>query len=264
MAHENPRQPESQELIAESHRRKYAQFMALPSLSQVHTLRDTAVVIAKNQQKLRPSRKSSRAQLLMPKGLDGYVVCDVADERAPEDRYWMHRFTGKVARTGPRAWTMKIVESFAMQEDISGFQDSVRIGYDFSWNDKEVLSAMKRIMCVEHPKTGPQTSETALTHDIHSRADVRFIAAFHGAPVFEAGSTVVIVPQSLDQTPSDEPYSVPMLQAIDSAQVLTGEDCEVLSFAMQSFGEASAYMQANGQNVRPYIPHDRLYNYPNH
>jgi hypothetical protein len=120
-----------------------------PSVDQMLELQKLGVVMAKNQKKLKQSRKKENAHIFLAREIEH------PEAESSMERFSTYRFTGRVARTGFRRWSMKIVEAFwtreiaEFSEDIDDQErhedDGYRASYSFAWTDKEVLKSIKNV-----------------------------------------------------------------------------------------------------------------------
>lgn len=121
-----------------------------PTVQQMLELKLLGVMTAKSQQKLKGSKSFNNAKLFMIKEVDGYICTE--DKQEPY--YWAHRFTGRIARKGLQKkgyqkWSMRIAESFWMQNEKTGINDGCRATYKFEWTDESVILAWKNIHVTE-------------------------------------------------------------------------------------------------------------------
>jgi hypothetical protein len=126
--------------------KKSEQSKMKPSVEQMLNLQRIGVVVAKSQQKLKGSDNFDKAKLLMLREIDGYDFT----EHDGRPYYWAHRFTGRVARKGFQKkgfqhWSMRIAESFWVQDEKTGVNDGHRTTYKFAWNEDQILTAEKNI-----------------------------------------------------------------------------------------------------------------------
>ncbi len=126
---------------------------ANPSPNQAFELAAIAVCLAKNQGKLRESKKFENAQLFVPEQID--------DINFENDRVkgTTHMFAGYVARRGyarHRIWNLWLVEKF--WTDDHGQTDAYRTTYNFEWNTEEVVTSHRVI-------AAPQEEETVYDAD---------------------------------------------------------------------------------------------------
>lgn len=110
-----------------------------PSVEQMRELLSLGVVLAKDQSKLRRS-PSERAHIFLSQEVEQI-------ENIDEDsfKYSVHRFTGRIARTGHRRWSMRLAEAYWERDREADAVDGYRTSYSFEWTDKSVITAVKAI-----------------------------------------------------------------------------------------------------------------------
>lgn len=128
-------------MLSPESNKKVERAAGLPSVEDLLSLQKHVVLLGKGQKKLRGSTNADNAHLIMPKEIDGFEMAGNRDE----DRYWSHRFTGRVARTSYRLWSMRIVEIFWIKQEESGANAGHRTSYQFEWTNKNVLLAARYI-----------------------------------------------------------------------------------------------------------------------
>jgi hypothetical protein len=112
-----------------------------PKIEQMFELQRLGIVLAKEQQKLKKSRRYANAHIFLAKEVERSEIT----ESSEHFRYSSHRFTGRVARIGYREWSMRVVEAFWLRDIEQELDDGFRSSYTFEWTDKGVTKAMKNI-----------------------------------------------------------------------------------------------------------------------
>jgi hypothetical protein len=224
-----------------------------PTVDQMFDLQNIGVVMAKDQDLLKPSRKTDKAHLFLSEQLSGY---DFFPQNGDE-YFWTHRFTGRVARTSFRNWSMRIVEAFWVkreEEDEVGdkklINDGFRNAYVFEWSHRRVLQAIK----LTHAKQPAAiTDETKPSFDL----GLQLGQAAHLLKAHDAEGVATI--QLPETRPSTEPLGAVMLEAIEQAEQITSSDCELLARDLRKFSEASTAIRDS--SVRAWEPEVYLYSY---
>ncbi len=137
-------------MLSPEAQRKYETSVNAPNVEQMLELAKIGVVTAKEQEKLKESSRANNAHLFLAKQIEGYAISEIDDEA---DYYWSHRFTGRVARTGYRQWSMRIAEAFWVQDESlaeegtpsKNINDGYRASYVFEWGQDAVNTAFKHV-----------------------------------------------------------------------------------------------------------------------
>ncbi len=112
-----------------------------PQPSQLFKLSAIAVCLAKDQDKLRESKKFDNARMFVPEQVE--EISFDADRVTGTT----HMFAGFVARQGygrDRTWRMWLIEKFWTDDD--GQTGAARTTYHFEWNNDEVLKCHRIIL----------------------------------------------------------------------------------------------------------------------
>ncbi len=123
----------------ERHKRKAGRVSVPPVPDQMHALASAVVCVAKEHGKKKASDQAERAYLLMPKKLETRVQ----DEAGEYSHHVTHRFTGRIARTGYRRWSMRMTEPYWVNTEDE--MCSYRSVFAFEWTNKDVVMAVKRV-----------------------------------------------------------------------------------------------------------------------
>lgn len=217
-------------LSPEAHK-KWFESGEAPSVDQMLELQKIGVVSAKEQAKLKKSSRADNAHLFLAKQIDGYDSTPFG-----EDFYWSHRFTGRVARTGFRQWSMRIAEAFWVQDEVADERgevginkpnDGQRTTYKFEWSNERVLLATKNIH----------------THELNM-AEV--LAPAMPDLVMVGGNDITMIEQARvavwsdeDRTPSQMPLDPELDQAQLASEFVSAADCERLASDMRMFSASS-------------------------
>ncbi len=125
---------------------KDAELFTPPEPAQMFSIAAIAVCMARDQGKLRESRKVDNARLFLPK----YI--DKIDITADDYKTTTQSFIGRVARHGAgknRSWTMQIVEKLWISEE-EGADDTLRITHAFGWNADAVTLSKRTLQAKEN------------------------------------------------------------------------------------------------------------------
>jgi len=115
---------------------------ASPTVDQLfdlrYMLRETAVA----EGAIRRPRQFTAAEFLMLRALEGYGVMECGGQ----PYYWTRRFTARIGeKKQHQQWSMRVVESFWVQNEKTGENDGYRMSYRFRWSSKKVGMADKKI-----------------------------------------------------------------------------------------------------------------------
>lgn len=210
---------------------KYQISSSLPSVEQILELQRIGVVTAKEQEKLKESPRSDNTHLFLAKQIEGYLESEISGE----PYYWAHRFIGRVARTGYRQWSMRIAESFWVQDESvaegeefpSKINDGYRASYIFEWKKDEVLRALMSIHARDLYDTQPVDGEIDQPDLCLPIEDIRMIFT-RPRPLFD---------RQKGYLPIDGNTQNDYLQIVKDTANLSAGDCNLLAQDMLRFSE---------------------------
>lgn len=144
--------------------RDLASYRQLPTPKQLFRIVSIGMGLAKNQGSIRGSKIAENAYIFLPNWLE--------QEELGGDTYraTVHKYVGRVARTGYRKWGLRLREGVYLVEGnesipiltLSGEEAEINLTtaqsgytntYTFNWTDKRVLDAQKKIHKFEQQGT---------------------------------------------------------------------------------------------------------------
>lgn len=127
-----------------------------PKPEQLFKLASAVVCLAKDQGRKKASDRADRAHILLPRRLESLS----SEKDGGNAHYVTHSFTGRIARTAFRKWSMRLTEPYWVGTEEQ--QCSYRSFYTFEWTDKDVVLAVKRTRV---DMSGLDESENGLVPD---------------------------------------------------------------------------------------------------
>ena len=121
-----------------------------PTVDQMFEIQRVGVVLGKSQNKLRAILRSNNAHFFLTKELE-------RPEMTLENeglRYSTAHFAGRVARIGPRRWSMRVIEAFWVRDVDLDEDDGYRSSYVFEWTRNNVLQAVRSIHAINLVEDG--------------------------------------------------------------------------------------------------------------
>lgn len=118
--------------------KRYEDYSAKPKPDQMFQLASIVVCLAKEQGKLRPHKNAERTHFFLPHELE---TLDFDEEEG--FRHNVHRYIGRVGKTGFQKWTMRIAEPYWVTgaDGVDGYRSS----YMFEWRKHSVDTALHSI-----------------------------------------------------------------------------------------------------------------------